>query len=227
VHFRTAIHFIIRVVIALCLAGAVIATSGAQPDPTDNSLQTYAVQMLQGSPQFVAGAGVYLGNGLAITASHVAGPNHPAVRIDGIDVPAKMIKRGSFDTIDLALFSVDQEKLTDSLRSLHMPLCAGPPQVGAPIILAAPQGGTRSTILSPLVLSPTDRTKWPTLISDVETSGKSGSGVFDAEKRCLHGILSALVSGTKITDPIERIKVGTYFVPANIIQSFAPAGTRW
>ena len=211
-----------RFVTAVCLTLTTFAISGAQAEPTDNSLQVYVVQVLHDLTQAGGLGGVYLGNGLVITAAHVGGPDTQGVRIDGQNVSAKIIKRGTFETIDLALLSMDEEKLPISLRLRRMPLCQRPPQVGAPVIVAAPQGITRSRIMSPLLLPANLRWKFPTVISDVATSGKSGSGVFDAEKKCLLGILSL-----KITNEIEHKDFATYFVPARIIQSFVPTGTRW
>src|SRR5690242_15678248 len=99
-----------RFVIGCFLTVASLATGYAQPDdPMDSVLAAYAVQMLQGSEPRVAGAGIYLGKGLVITASHVAGSDHPGVRLEGRDVSATMIKAGTFDTIDLALFSIEED----------------------------------------------------------------------------------------------------------------------
>jgi hypothetical protein len=213
----------VRFVTAVCLIVAVFAANSAQADPTDNSLQIYVVQMLSGSKlQHLGGAGVYLGNGLVITAAHVATPNTGGVRIDGQNVSAKIVKRGEFEKIDLALLSMDEGKLPVSLRLRRMPLCQRPPRVGAPVIVAAPQGITRSRIMSPLLLPLDVRTRFSTVISEVGTDGKSGSGVFDVEKNCLLGILSL-----KIISTVEHKDIATYFVPAHTIQSFVPTGTRW
>jgi hypothetical protein len=205
----------VRFVTGVCLTVAAFATNSAQADPTDNSLQIYAVQVLCCSEQSMVGAGIYLGRGLVITAAHVLIPNRPGVQIDGVNMAATIVKRGTFEQIDLALLSIDEKKLPVNMRLLRMPLCQTPPQVGAPVIVAAPQGITRSRIVSPLP-------RFSTLISDVETSGKSGSGVFDVENKCLLGILSL-----KITNNIEHKDIATYFVPASTIQSFVPTGTRW
>ena len=243
-----------RFVTVLCLVLGAFAISGAQAEPTDDSLEVYVVRILRGAEQNLGGAGVYLGRGLVITAAHVAGPNTSGVRIDGLDVAAKLIKTGTFPLLDLSLVGMDEEKLSVSLRLRRMPLCRQPPQVGAPVIVAAPQGITRSRILSPLLLSADLRWKIPgvpvivtarqgltdshiisplldrgnlrwkvaPVISDGSTSGKSGSGVFDADKKCLLGILSQKISNTA-----ERRDIATYFVPASTIQSFVPTGTRW
>ena len=73
-----------------------------------------------------------------ITAAHVVGHwpflTHPRVLIAGQDLPAKVIKQGSFETTDLALLSVDEAKLPISLRLRRNPLCSGSPKVGTEVI---------------------------------------------------------------------------------------------
>jgi len=214
VRLATSVVFVIAALLG-------VSTSG-QAEQTDEALQLYVVQILQGSPQFVTGAGVYLGKGFVITAGHVAGRNRPGVRMGGRDLSAKIVRQGSLETADLALISIGEHEQSVGSRSLRMPLCEKPAEVGASVIVAAPQAITRSSILSPLVLSPMLRSRWSTMISDVETNGKSGSGVIDAQSKCLLGILSA-----KIRNPNERAYTGTYFVPASTIESFVPTGTRW
>jgi hypothetical protein len=197
-----------------------LAISGSHAEPMDNWVQDYAVQLLRNDEQKPVGAGVYVGNGLVITAAHVGGDNTRGVRIDGLNVPARLVKRGS-PQLDLSLVSMDQTKIPDSLRERRMTLCQEQPPVGAPVILAAPQGITRTSIASPTLIPPEYRTKFSTLISDGSTDGKSGSGVFDAEKKCLLGILVA-----KFTNNIEHKDIASYFVPADTIQSFIPNGSE-
>jgi hypothetical protein len=211
----------VRFVFVGFLTIAAFAPNSVQAEP-DNSLQIYAVQILAESEQSVAGAGIYLGHGLVITASHVHGSEPPGVRIGGLNASAKWIKRGDFQTTDLALLSIDEEQLPISLRLPSIQLCQQPPQVGAPVILASPRGITRSQIASPLLLAQQYRKTFSTLISDVATNGKSGSGVFDAKTKCLFGIVSR-----KFVNNIEHKDIATYFVPATEIQTFVPAGTRW
>jgi len=208
---------------AYLLLGAAIvglvcfAISGSHAEPMDNWVQDYTVRVLWGDEQKPGGAGVYLGNGLVITAAHVGGDNTRGVRIDGLNVPARLLKTGTFPQLDLSLISMDQSKIPDSLRERRMTLCQEQPPAGAPVILAAPQGITRTSIASPTLISPELRAKFSTLISEGSTDGKSGSGVFDAEKKCLLGILSL-----KFTNNIEHKDIASYFVPADTIQSFIP-----
>jgi len=236
----------VRFVTAVCLALSAFAMSGAQAEPTGDSLEVYVVRILRGAEQNLGLAGVYLGNGLVITAAHVAGADTSGVRIDGLNVAAKLVKTGTFPLLDLSLVSMDEDKLPVAIRLRRMPLCQQPPRFGAAVIVAAPQGITRSRIISPLLFSvdmrwkipgepvivraplypllPATNLRWKVapVISEGATDGKSGSGVFDADKKCLLGILSE-----KITNTVEHTDIGTYFVPASTIQSFVPTGTHW
>jgi hypothetical protein len=198
--------------VALCLA-----TSRSQAEPTDSWVQDYVVQFLSGKEENPFGAGVYLGNGLVITAAHVVGSTR-GVRIGAENAPARLVKRGSFPQLDLSLISVDQAKIPASLRERRMPLCQEQSPPGAPVILAAPQGITRTSIASSNIIPAQLRTKYPTLISERTTDGKSGSGVFDVEGRCLLGILSS-----KLYNTVDQQVYASYFVPADTIQSFIPA----
>ena len=107
--------------------------------------------------------------------------------IAGQDLPAKVIKEGSPEQTDLALLSVDQERLPVSLRLRRNPLCKEPLQVGLDVIVAYPERTTRSQIISPLLIEPQYRMQYGTLINEAQASG---SGVFLAERKCLLGIIS-------------------------------------
>ena len=176
-----------------------LAVGGARAEPTDSWVQEYVVQILWGPERNFGGSGVYLGKGLVISAAHVVGPQSRTVGIDGVSLAARLIKGGGDP--DLSLLSRP---------------------AGAPVILGAVRGITRTSIASAMLIPPEYRTKFSTLISEAETNGKSGSGVFDAEKKCLLGILSA-----KISNNIEHKDIASYFVPASTIQSFVPPGTLW
>ena len=53
----------VRLVIGVCLAIAVFAICRAQAEPMDDWVKDYVVQIVWGSEQTAAGAGVYLGDG--------------------------------------------------------------------------------------------------------------------------------------------------------------------
>jgi hypothetical protein len=205
---------------AAYIALVCLVISDAHAEPIDNWVQEYVVQFLSGKEDNPFGAGVYLGNGLVITAAHVVSSTR-GVRIDAVNVPARLVKRGSFPQLDLSLISVDQSKMPDSLRERRIALCQEQSAEGAPVILGAPQGITRTSIASPMLVPAEFRTKYPTLISEVTTDGKSGSGVFDVGGKCLLGILSL-----KIINMIDHKAYASYFVPASTIQSFIPGGMQ-
>jgi hypothetical protein len=89
----------------------------------------------------------------------------------------------------------DEKKLPVSMRMRRMPLCETPPWTGQPVIVAVPEGTARSRIMSPELLARDVQTRFPTVISDVATTGNSGSGVFDAGRKCLLGIMGRKIHG--------------------------------
>ena len=67
---------------------------------TDESLRVYATNILRDRTQEVAGYGVYLGNGLVLTAAHVVGSaskTKPSVHLANINLPARAVQEGSYD----------------------------------------------------------------------------------------------------------------------------------
>jgi S1-C subfamily serine protease len=173
-----------------------IRTFGASDDPND-ALRIYGVNVVHTPPfeKRFFGYGIYLGDGLVITAAHVVGslprlysPLH--ILIAGQDLPATVLKQGSFDHIDLALLSIDQERLPVSLRLRRTPLCKDPLRVGTNVTVVYPERTVRSQVISPRLVQPQYRSKYPTLITEPQGSG---SGVFNPERKCLIGIMSAQV----------------------------------
>ena len=196
----------------------------------DESLTRYAVNINQTPKQSWPGYGIYLGKGFVITAAHVVGHaslTKPTVIIAGQEFPAKVIKEGSFDTIDLTLLSLEEERLPVWLRLRRNPLCTTEVFVGEPVIVAVPEGIARSRIVSPRLLTPNLRAKFTTLVGDVARTGNSGSGVFDARNKCLLGIMSRKIQGIRSTETNgetvnETIDLAKYFVPASTIATFIP-----
>lgn len=174
------------------------------------------------------GDGIYLGQGIVITAAHVVGHwplfTHPRVLIAGQDLPAKVIKEGSFEQIDLALLSVEEDRLPVWLRMRRNPLCKNDPRIGIEVVDVVPGETARSQTISPLLIAPELRNKYGTLIS---TAQGSGSGLFDPERKCLLGIVSAKIP--KYTFHMRNRKIfatangfAGYFVPASKIANFIP-----
>jgi hypothetical protein len=62
------------------------------------------------------------------------------------------------------------------------------------VIVVDAANAARSHIVSPQLLPYAWRNKFSTLIGDVATTGNSGSGVFDPNRKCLLGITKIHVS---------------------------------
>jgi len=217
-----------------CFAAATLAAfESAHAQSTDDSLRLYAVDIWQDPPQsWGPGRGVYLGKGLVLTAAHVVGSvaqTKPRVHIAGMELPATAIREGNVERVDLTLLSVDEQKLPVYLRMRRMPLCDNKPWPGEPVIVAIPEGTARSRIMSPQLLPFDVRRRFPTVISDVATTGNSGSGVFDSGNKCLLGIMSRKIYvPANSVDPESKEKdIAKYFVPASTIRVFIPTDYRF
>jgi hypothetical protein len=212
---------------------AVAVTSGhtsASAQMPDDSLKVYAVRVVKSLPlqKAITGDGIYLGKGLIITAAHVVGHwplfTRPHVLIAGQNLPATVIKEGAFETIDLALLSVEEAKLPVSLQLRRNPICTGAPKVGMEVIDVDSISTKRALVISPLAIAPQLRAKFDTLIDSPEGSG---SGLFDADRKCLVGIMSA--ETTKFVNQRTNGRLAFtasgsagYFVPASAIAKFIP-----
>lgn len=226
-HLPTWFSFV--VVMAVCLS------SHAQAQSPDDDLRVYAVNVVKTRPlekQFT-GYGIYLGQGKVITAAHVVGNwpslTHPRVLIAGLDLPAKIVKKGSLEDTDLALLSVDEAQLPISLRLRRNPLCKTPSPFGAKVIVIYPERSAPTHIISPLLIAPQYRASHSSLVSEVQSSG---SGVFDAERRCLLGIISQKVQKYNYRRHNGRwmasvVGYAGSFVPASRIADFIPAELRF
>ncbi|HTR14946.1 MAG TPA: trypsin-like peptidase domain-containing protein [Roseiarcus sp.] len=198
--------------------------------PKDAELQIYAVHINRTPPQPWPGYGIYLGNGLVLTASHVPGnfaDTKPHVLIGGQDLPAALVRQGSLEGVDLTLLSVDPSKLPVRLQMRRLPLCEKGPIPGEKVVVATPEGTARSTVLPPGMVPRGLRGRFDTVIADVATTGNSGSGVFDAWQKCLLGVISRKISvgvqGGRIGAPRRSRDIAKYFVPIRDIKAFIPA----
>jgi len=211
---------------ALALALAPVP-GRAQSDAVD--LRASAVHINRTPRQSWPGYGIYLGNGLILTAAHVVGEfaqTKPHVVIAGQDLPAELVKEGSLDSVDLTLLSVDKTKLPVSVQMRRTPLCAHPPYAGEKVTVAIPERTAPSRILPRQAIPADLRGRFGTAIADVATTGNSGSGVFDAGELCLLGIISRKISvgqqPFKIGAPARVIDIAKYFVPVAQIKAFIP-----
>lgn len=225
--------------ILLCLIGSLALPILGHTQDYDETLKSFAVDVVRVPKENWTGRGVYLGKGLVLTAGHVAGSFLRTVHVEvaGLDLPTEVIKRGWYsprdnDAVDLALLSIDDTKLPLSLRLRRMHLCQWDPIPGEKVVVATPESVAESHVVSPKIIPRDLPPKFRTSIADVATTGNSGSGVFDAQKQCLLGIVSAKITvkrrisskGPVFAQPIDIAK---YFVPAPIIAQFTPAEYRF
>jgi S1-C subfamily serine protease len=209
------------------LAALTPALSRAQSG--DPPLTASAVHINRTPQQSWPGYGVYLGNGLILTAAHVVGEfaqTKPHVVIAGQDLPAELVKEGSLESVDLTVLSIDKTKLPVSLQMRRTPLCEHPPVAGERVTVAIPEKTAPSRILPRQAIPADLRGRFDTAIADVATTGNSGSGVFDAGDLCLLGIISRKISigqqPLKIGAPVRTTDIAKYFVPAAQIKAFIP-----
>ena len=210
---------------------------------SDDFLRVYAVNVIHSRPledPFV-GYGIYIGRGVVITAAHILGRwpsfiSRPRILIAGEEFPAKIIKEGSFETIDLALLVVDEEQLPVGLRLRRNPLCKETPKAGDDVIVVLSYGTVRSRIMFPQQLPRQYRANFDTFIGDVPIAGGSGAGVFDVKRKCLEGILSSKIweynyrveNGRIIRDLARNtVDIARHFVPASEIAEFVPREFRF
>jgi hypothetical protein len=198
----------------------------------DRSLTLYAVHVLQVPRQKWTGLGVYMGSGLVLTAAHVVGNKfwiRTEVEIAKSVLPAQIITIGTFATVDLALLAIDDQRVPVSLRLRRLPLCPNNPTTGEHVITATPEKIATSRIISPGLLPKNLGPQYRNAMADVATTAASGAGVFDADSKCLLGIVSGKVTAPKLVvgPQSERVQdVAKFFVPALTIANFIPPDYR-
>jgi hypothetical protein len=222
----------------LTLGGAALAALLAPAQSlaqTDDDLKTFAAHVNRTPQQPWPGYGIYLGNGLILTAAHVPGhfaETKPHVVIAGQDLPTSLVRQGDLEGVDLTLLAVDGTKLPVRLRMRRMPLCGHAPYAGEPVVVAIPEGTARSSVLPRQAIPADLRGRFDTAIGDVATTGNSGSGVFDATDQCLLGVISRKISivhqDWRLGAPARTTKdIAKYFVPASVIKAFIPANVSF
>jgi hypothetical protein len=215
----------IRLSLLMCFVFA--APGLGRANGPDDSLLPYAVGV-NGRD------GIYLGNGLVLSVAHVVGGgivNKPKVFIAGRTLTATVVKESPFEQLDLALLEIDESGLPVSLRLRRIPLCQGKTWPGEEVVSLPDQPSNqpvRSQIVSPTSI-PAHVRRFSTAIRDVAGTGNSGSGVFEARRKCLLGIVSRAISQVrteKNTGKKTTLNIGKYFVPAATIADFMPAKNR-
>lgn len=211
-----------------------IGQQASQSSSPDADLLIYAAHINRTPSQSWPGFGMYLGNGLVLTAAHVPGnfaDTKPRAIIAGKDLPTTLVKQGSLDGVDLTLLSVDPNALPVSMRMRRLPLCRRPASAGEAVVVVTPESAVRSRVLPPSAVPPDLRGRFATVIGDVAATGNSGSGVLDAGRGCLLGIISRKISvtrrGVRPGAPVKTMDIAKYFVPADDIRAFIPTGVSF
>ncbi len=167
------------------------------------------------------GSGVYLGDGLVLTAAHVVNwdPVHPQVTIliDGVRTEAEVVFDSVSKDTDLAILEVRHDELTAPRRNQsHISLCSTNTPPDHPVVVAALGNVTNATTIPAPVSSMGAAGHWTNILSSDYPPGNSGGGVFDPVERCLWGIVLAERSG-----PINGVVVHwTAFAPASVVAPF-------
>jgi hypothetical protein len=145
------------------------------------------------------------------------------IQADGQLLDARLVKAGSFDKTDLSLLEVSPDELPPRMRRLPLLTpCRHPLLPGAPVLVVEPANTSYSVVVSPEVLPPDVPRRFDSLIRDVDMTGNSGAALFDQERGCLAGIMSARIDllgpdgrGGRVKKPVAK-----YFVPAAKISRF-------
>jgi hypothetical protein len=231
----------VALTLAFITAALFVPASAQAPQPSQTpqtpnaDLRVYGVRVVKTPPlgkQFT-GYGVYLGAGKVLTAAHVVGNwtaiTRPRVQVADFDLPAKVDKIGSSDSIDLALLSVDEWQLPVSLGLRRNPLCKVSPPPNVAAVVVYPERTEMTHTLSPLFIAPKYRAKFSSLIIEPQSSG---SGVFLQDHQCLLGIISMKIPKFVYHRQSGRMlasKAGWagYYVPADTIRAFLPPELRF
>lgn len=215
-----------RLVMPSMIAALSGATPAAAAEPAANP-QDVAVTIQRMPAATWAGYGIYLGDGLVLTAAHVAGQgilNHPRALVAGQPVAVEIVKEGSYPDHDLAVLRLPSP-VPSSLEGRRTTICTDPPRPGQAVTVVTPEKVTTSSVIAPEILPPNLRAAYAASIKDVYTTGNSGSGVFDPRSGCLLGIMSSKIEGHyKVIvngAPADRVVgIAKHFVPAPDIAAF-------
>jgi hypothetical protein len=171
---------------------------------------------------FSQGSGVYLGDGLVLTAAHVVkvDPANPAASVimDGWKTEARLaaIAQGG---LDLALLKIAPADLSRQRRDMKpLEICTTDTTPKQPVVVAAQGTISLSQTVESAINAPALKGDWTNILATDYTHGASGGGIFDAGKGCLAGIvvIEATAPGVAFTQ----------FVPASQITPFLAAARR-
>ena len=165
---------------------------------------------------FSHGSGVYLGDGLVLTAAHVVSINPSerkvSVSLDGWLTDATIEAIGE-PSLDLALLKIAPAELSHQRSALKpVDVCTVGTAPNQPVLVAATGKVTIANTIGTPIHSSTFNSDWSTLLSARFEQGNSGGGVFDAAKGCLAGIIiiGATDPGAKVTEFVPAAKISMF-----------------
>jgi hypothetical protein len=203
---------------ALLLLALAAAPASAEPAdaPLAGALGVQIEKPAGDNVHFSQGSGVYLGDGLVLTAAHVLAVNpnmaSASVIMDGWKTDAKLVATGP-SGLDLALLKIDPAELSRQRREMKpLDICATGTAPNQPVVVAAQGAVSLSQTVGTPITSPALKGDWRDILATGYSHGASGGGLFDAAKGCLAGIIiiEATAPGVALTQ----------FVPASEIAPF-------
>ena len=212
---------IFSLILLLWMAPAAMALADPAPTPAEVGVR---LEKRAGDGQhFSQGSGVFLGDGLVLTAAHVVdvNPDDPKITVvvDGWRIDGAVVQDGQAETekLDLALVKIDQSVLSERRRAQPaVPVCAANPGPSQPVVVASLGTVTQAATISTPITSDGQTGDWTNLLSTGYHHGNSGGGVFSPGRGCLWGIINLELSG-----PVEgRFVDLTAFIPATKIAPF-------
>jgi len=217
----------------LAITAANVSSSSVLDD-SEQSLRIFGVNVVRLSPfkNATIGYGIYMGQGRVLTAASILGqePNYarPHVIIADQDLPAAIVRKDSLEETGLAVLSVSEDPLPFSLRLRRNSICRELPQPGTNVIAVYPERITHSKVVSPFLIPPQYQARFRTLTDEPQAFG---SGVFNAEKKCLIGIFTGRITKYETRRVNGRTLVrengfAGYFVPVLSGQMLPPSPSQ-
>lgn len=211
------------IILFLLLPTAVLADDLGPPVLSPAELGVRVEKPAGDGTHFSQGSGIYLGDGLVITAAHVVrldpANRKVTVLIDGRRRDGSLVSVGQSDSVDLALIKIPAEELGEKRRKqAPVAVCTGNPGPSQPVVVASLGTVSNALTIATPITSDLQTGSWTNLLSTGYHQGNSGGGVFDPQLGCLWGILNMELSGPSKTD--GRFLDLTAFVPASKITPF-------
>lgn len=208
-------NFIVPLLLLFALPSA--AASAASPAEIGVRLEKPAGDGLH----FSQGSGVFLGDGLVLTAAHVVdiNPSNPNVTVvlDGWRKDGVVVKDGHKDNLDLALVKLPPQALSaPRMAQAPVTLCPDNPTPNQKVVVASTGNVTEAATINTAITSDGQAGTWTNLLSTGFHHGASGGGVFNPKQGCLWGIINIELSG----NVDGRFLDLTAFVPASKIKPF-------